>query len=104
MTPTLWQITAHYGMRDNSAPLLLRRKRAHQRQAGALLVFEQARAGERSGIGIVRFGTQEARRQHHLAAKHQAVEAQVMTEELPAPRLGFRRRAEQAEDEGPLTQ
>ena len=41
VAPAVRQVAAHHGMRDNGAPLLLRRKRAHQRQAGALLVVSQ---------------------------------------------------------------
>jgi hypothetical protein len=45
----------------------------------------------RAGVDDVRLGTKEHRRQDQLGSGHQAVERQVMTEQLPAPRPGFRR-------------
>src|SRR5215813_12982725 len=76
----------------------------HQLKAGALFVLEQMRAGKRPGIGVVRFGAQEARREHHLAADHKTIEAEMMAEKLPAPRLGFRRAAEQTKGVSPFAQ
>ena len=96
------QIAAHHRMRHDRLVLLLRRQRAHQRQAGALFILEQAGAGKRPGIGIVRFGAEKARRQHHLPADHEAVETEMVAEQLPSPWLGFRRIAEQAKDVGPF--
>ena len=54
------QVAADHGVRDDRLALLARRQRAHQRQAGALFVLEQMRAGERPGIGVVRLGAEEA--------------------------------------------
>ena len=102
MPPPLRQIAAHHRMRDDGPLLLLRRKRAHQLQAGALLVLEQPDALERSVVGVVRLCAPERRRQHHLMAQHEAVEHQMMAEQLPAPRLGRGRLAEQAEDVAPF--
>ena len=82
--------------------LLLARKCAHQLQPRALLVLEQPDALERPVVGVVRLGAPERRRQHHLRAQHEAIEHQVMAEELPAPRFARRRLAEQAEDVAPF--
>jgi len=62
------------------------------------------RAGKRPGVSIIRLGAEEARREHHLAADHKAIEAEMMAEKLPAPRLGFRRAAEQTKRIGPFAQ
>src|SRR5271156_3857550 len=103
--PAVWrQVAADHGMRDDCLLLLVRRQGAHQRQAGTLLILEQAGAGERSGIGIVGLGPEEAWREHHLPADDKTIEAQVMAEELPSPRFGFRRLTEQAKDIGPFAE
>src|SRR5579871_4968678 len=98
------QIAADHGMSHDRAALLLRRQRAHQRQTGALLVFEQPGTGKRPGIGIVRLGAEKTWGEHHLPPENEAVEAQMMTEQLPSPRLRFDGIAEQTKNVGPFAQ
>ena len=58
--------------------------------------------GPAIGIGDLR--AEKARRQHHLPAQRQAVERQMMAEQLPAPGPGGRGLAEQAEGVAPFVQ
>ena len=62
------------------------------------------RAGKRPGIGVIRLGAEEAWREHHLPADDKAIEAEMVAEKLPAPRLGFRWDAEQTKCIGPFAE
>ena len=98
------QIPADHRMGDDGLALLRRRQRAHEREPGTLLVLEQADACERSAIRISRLRAQEGRRQHHLPAEHEAAQGEVMAEQLPAPGLVRRGRAEQTERVAPFAE
>src|SRR5271156_2359305 len=91
-------------MRDDRPVLLPRRQRTHQGEAGAFFILEQARTGKRPAIGVVGLGAKKAGREHHLAADNEAVEAQMVAEKLPTPRLGFRSAAKQAENISPFAE
>src|SRR5262245_13907604 len=91
-------------MGDDGAAPLRRRERTHERKSRALLVFEEARARERTAIGVNGFRPEERRRQHHLPAKYETVQRKMMSEELPPPGLARRGRAEQAERIAPFAE
>src|SRR5262249_24460032 len=104
MAPPWRQVAAHHRIRDDRLRLLRACQRAHQRQPLALLVLEQAGAGERADIGKSRLRPQEGRAQYHLPVDDEAVEREMMAEQLPAPWVARMRLAEQAEDVGPFAQ
>ena len=82
----------------NSHPALqFFRQRPHQLQAKPFLVLEQSQPGIRPAIDTVRFGPDKNRRQHHLVVQHETIQAQMVTEQVPAPGLRQRRLPEQAE-------
>ena len=79
-------------------------KRAHQRQPLALLVLEQGGAGKRAGVGKGGLRAQERRGQYHLAVDDEAVDREMVAEQLPAPRVARMRLAEQTEGVGPFAE
>src|ERR1700691_5413194 len=91
-------------MRDDRPVLLSRRQRAHQRQSAAFLILEQAGACKWPGIGVVGLGAEKAGCEHHLPADDEAVEAEMVSEQLPPPRLRFRRGAKETKDVSPFTE
>ncbi len=67
-----------------------------------MLLLHDADAGVLAGRCDHGLGAQEGRREHELVAEHEAVQVDVVPVELPAPGLGRRGRAEDAEEVDPL--
>jgi hypothetical protein len=81
---------------------LLLRERLQERQAGVLFILHYDGALVLAGVGARRLGAEERRRHDDLIAEHEIVDDEMMAVELPAPRLGRRRRAHHCDPVQPL--
>ena len=104
MAPALGQPLAQDRPADARLLPLRRRQRIHQVEAAPLMILEQPQAGVAPGIGAGDLGAEESGREHHLPTDRQAVERQMMAEQLPAPGIGGRGFAEQAEGVAPFVE
>ena len=89
---------------EDGAGYLLVIEGADQFQAGPLLGAEDHRAGQWTVEHVARFRAHEARREHELIADDRAVDAQVMTVDLPRPRPFGARLTENRQEVRPLAE
>src|SRR6266850_530810 len=87
---------------DERPLALLGRERPHQRQPLPLLGLEDARAGLWALVRRDGLGAHEHRGHHDLIAEDEAVDDEVVSVDLPAPRPVERRDAHHAEPVEPL--
>ena len=80
-------IVAGFGDLDDGLLTLRVIKRVDQRQSLVLFVLQHGRAFVPAGVSRHWLGTHESGCHYHLIAQHEVVDGQMVSVELPAPRL-----------------
>ena len=104
LMPAGRQPVGNQGFGENGFSLLLRRQIAGELQSEKFLVLEGGYPRIFPLVHITRFRAHEGRRQRHLLAEDEAGDDQMMTAQLPAPRLGRRRLTEEVQLIAPLAE